>query len=68
MFTSYAASLTYWCCEEVLNVDKRITQFMLPIGINVNMDGTALYEMSAVIFIAQLNGMKLNWSNMLTIG
>ncbi|XP_072230088.1 excitatory amino acid transporter 3-like [Leuresthes tenuis] len=65
---TYAASLTYWCCEEVINVDRRITQFMLPIAINVNMDGTALYEMTAVIFIAQLNGMNLNWSNMFTIG
>ncbi|KAM4552098.1 excitatory amino acid transporter 3-like [Odontesthes bonariensis] len=65
---TYAARLTFWCCEEVINVDKRITEFMLPIAINVNMDGTAMYEMAAVIFIAQLSGMTLYWSHVFTIG
>ncbi|XP_042340039.1 excitatory amino acid transporter 3-like [Plectropomus leopardus] len=57
-----AATLTFKCCEEIF--DRRITRFMLPIGINVNMDGTALYEMAAAVFIAQLNGIKLNWSQL----
>ena len=33
---------------------------MLPIGATVNMDGTALYEAVAAIYIAQLNGIPLN--------
>lgn len=41
---------------------------MLPIGINANMDGTALYEVAAAVFIAQLNSMRLNWSQLFTIG
>lgn len=41
---------------------------MLPIGINVNMDGTALYEVAAVVFIAQLNRINLNWSQLITLG
>uniref|UniRef100_I3J6C4 Amino acid transporter n=2 Tax=Oreochromis niloticus TaxID=8128 RepID=I3J6C4_ORENI len=65
---SHAVSLTYTCCEEIINVDKRITRFMLPIGINANMDGTALYEVAAAVFIAQLNSMRLNWSQLFTIG
>lgn len=41
---------------------------MLPIGTNVNMDGTALYEAVAAVFIAQLNNIKLNLSQLITIG
>ncbi|KAG7245206.1 hypothetical protein INR49_023772, partial [Caranx melampygus] len=50
-----------------LMVDKRVARFMLPIGINVNMDGTALYEMAAAVFIAQLNHITLNWSQLFTL-
>lgn len=41
---------------------------MLPIGTNINMDGTALYEAVAAVFIAQLNNIKLNLSQLITIG
>ncbi|CAG5895741.1 unnamed protein product [Menidia menidia] len=65
---THAVKPTYWCLEELFGVDKRITDFMLPIGINVNMDGTALYEMAATVFIAQLSGIRLNWSKLFTMG
>lgn len=41
---------------------------MLPIGISANMDGTALYEGAAAIFIAQFNRIILNWSQLFTAG
>ncbi|XP_034726188.1 excitatory amino acid transporter 3-like isoform X2 [Etheostoma cragini] len=47
---------------------SRITRFMLPLGANVNMDGTALYEVVAAVFIAQLNDIHLDMSNIITIG
>ncbi|XP_032372654.1 excitatory amino acid transporter 3 isoform X2 [Etheostoma spectabile] len=47
---------------------SRITRFMLPIGASVNMDGTALYEVVAAVFIAQLNDIYLDMSNIITIG
>ncbi|XP_022593792.1 excitatory amino acid transporter 3-like [Seriola dumerili] len=65
---SNAVSLTFRCLEQVLMIDKRITRFMLPIGININMDGTALYEVVAAVFIAQLNHIELNWSQLFTLG
>ncbi|XP_044045976.1 excitatory amino acid transporter 3-like isoform X2 [Siniperca chuatsi] len=65
---SHAASLTVRCCEQVNMIDRRITRFMLPIGINMNMDGTALYEVAAAVFIAQLNSISLNWSQLITLG
>ena len=40
------------------NVDPRISRFVLPIGATINMDGTALYEAVAALFIAQSNGVS----------
>ncbi|PIO75115.1 excitatory amino acid transporter 1 domain protein [Teladorsagia circumcincta] len=66
--SSSAASLpvTFRCLEE-LGVDSRVTKFVLPVGAMVNMDGTALYEATASIFIAQLNGMDLSFGQVLTV-
>ncbi|KAM4552558.1 excitatory amino acid transporter 3-like [Odontesthes bonariensis] len=50
---------TLQCCENRLKIDKRITRFILPIATNINMNGTALYEVVAAVFIAYLNNIKL---------
>lgn len=41
---------------------------MVPIGTSVNLDGTALYEVIAAVFIAQLNNINLNMGQIITIG
>jgi len=55
---SSAATLpvTLECVEEDLKVPPRVSNFVLPVGATVNMDGTALYEGVAVIFLIQLFG------------
>ena len=50
--------LTMECALEA-NVDKRAVKFVLPLGSTVNMDGTALYEAVAVMFIAQAYGIHM---------
>lgn len=45
--------VTMECAEMKAGVSKRSTEFVLPLGATVNMDGTALYEAAAAIFIAQ---------------
>jgi len=45
--------------EENLGVDKKTAKFVLPLGATINMDGTALYESVAAIFIAQAYGIHL---------
>lgn len=51
--------LTMDCLSNRAGVDRRIGNFVLPLGATVNMDGTALYESVAVIFIAELMGIDL---------
>ncbi|XP_044202255.1 excitatory amino acid transporter 3-like [Thunnus albacares] len=66
--SSATLPLTFQCCEERNNIDRRISRFMLPIGTNVNMDGTALYEVVAAVFIAQLTHINLDLSQLITLG
>lgn len=54
--------LTMRCVEDGSGVSKRITSFTLPLGATVNMDGTALYECVAVIFVAQVMGVDLSFA------
>ena len=48
------------CVTEELKVDKDIAQFILPLGATANMDGTAMYEAMAALFVANLCGIDLN--------
>ena len=60
--SSSAATLpvTLECMEQRAKVPPRVTSFVLPIGANVNTDGSALYECVVVMFIAQAYGVDLS--------
>ncbi len=51
--------LTINCVEERAGISNRVSSFVLPLGATINMDGTALYEAVAVLFIAQVYGADL---------
>lgn len=67
--SSSAATLpvTIECCQENLGISKSVTSFVLPLGATINMDGTALYQGVAAVFIAQVFGFDLTLSQQLTI-
>lgn len=54
-------------CEEKLGVPKSIASFTIPFGATVNMDGTAIMQGVATIFLAQLYGVPLNLQAMLMV-
>ena len=54
-------------CEQELGIPEEISSFVLPLGATINMDGTALYQAVASVFIAQALGMELGMMAQLTI-
>ncbi|KAJ8926111.1 hypothetical protein NQ315_009968 [Exocentrus adspersus] len=50
-----------------LGLDPRVTRFVIPIGATINMDGTALYEAVAAIFIAQLRNLPLTFGKTVAV-
>jgi proton glutamate symport protein len=65
--SSATLPLTLECVEKNAGVSNRTTSFVLPLGATVNMDGTALYECVAAMFIAQAYGIELSFATQFTI-
>jgi Na+/H+-dicarboxylate symporter len=65
--SSATLPLTTECVEQKAGVSNRVSSFTLPLGATVNMDGTALYECVAAMFIAQAYGLELSWTTQFTI-
>ena len=59
--------LTLTCVEERAKISNRVGSFVLPLGATINMDGTALYEVVAVLFIAQLRGLELTFAQQIVV-
>ena len=59
--------ITMNCAVEKAKVSKQSSDFVLPLGATINMDGTALYEAAAAIFIAQAIGFELTITSQLVI-
>ncbi|MDP3439914.1 MAG: cation:dicarboxylase symporter family transporter [Azonexus sp.] len=59
--------VTLRCAEQHLHVKKDIANFVIPLGATMNMDGTALYEAAAALFIARLAGIELDLAQQLII-
>ncbi|WP_077625272.1 dicarboxylate/amino acid:cation symporter [Sediminibacillus massiliensis] len=53
--------------QENLGVSTKVSSFVLPLGATINMDGTAIYQGVAVVFIAQFYGLDLSFLQLLTV-
>jgi Na+/H+-dicarboxylate symporter len=74
LITAFATSsssatlpVTLRCTTQHLHVKPEIAGFVVPLGATINMDGTALYEAAAALFIANLAGIELNLAQQLII-
>jgi len=67
--SSSAATLpvTLRCAEQHLHVKRDVAGFVIPLGATMNMDGTALYEAVAALFIANLVGVELSFLQQLIV-
>lgn len=67
--TSSSATLpaNLHCVEENLGVPKNLASFILPLGSTINMNGTAIFQALAAVFIAQAYGIELGWQGLLVI-
>jgi len=59
--------VTIRCARKNLGVSDSISSFVLPLGATINMDGTAMYQGVAALFIAQAYGIDLSFGNYITI-
>lgn len=59
--------VTMDCLDKRAGVSNRVSSFVVPLGATVNMDGTALYECVAAIFIAQAYGLELTFATQFTV-
>ena len=59
--------VTMECAVSKAGVSKRSSEFVLPLGATINMDGTALYEAAAAIFIAQAIGFELTLTQQVVV-
>jgi len=74
LLTSFSTSsssatlpITLECVEKNAGVSNKTSSFVLPLGATINMDGTALYECVAAMFIAQAYGLDLSYSQQFLI-
>lgn len=65
--SSATLPVTLRCVEQHLHVKPDIAGFVVPLGATVNMDGTALYEASAALFVANLAGVELDLAQQLIV-
>jgi len=65
--SSATLPLTLECVEDEAQIPKRVASFVLPLGATINMDGTALYESVAAVFIAQLYGIDLSFGQQVLV-
>lgn len=59
--------VTMRCVQDQAGVSKRTASFTLPLGATVNMDGTALYECVAVVFVAQVMGISMGFGEQFVV-
>ncbi|XP_055688090.1 excitatory amino acid transporter 3 [Lutzomyia longipalpis] len=64
--SSATMPITIGCLDE-MGIDPRVTRFVIPVGATINMDGTALYEAVAALFIAQLRGISLTFGHIVAV-
>lgn len=65
--SSASLPVSMHCLEGANKIDQRVSRFVMPIGATINMDGTALYEAVAAIYISQLRNISLSLGQIMAV-
>ncbi len=65
--SSATLPVTLHCVQENLGVSRNISNFVVPLGSTINMNGSAIFQASAAVFVAQAYGIDLGWQSILMI-
>jgi Na+/H+-dicarboxylate symporter len=65
--SSATLPVTIQTAERELGISNEVSSFVLPLGATINMDGTALYQAVAVMFIAQIYGIPMDLGSQVTV-
>ncbi len=65
--SSATLPVTMECCEKNLGISNEVTSFVTPLGATINMNGTALYQGVAAVFIAQVYGIDMDVTKAITV-
>lgn len=59
--------LTLKTAEEKMNINPSVSRFIIPVGVSINMDGTAVFQAIATLFLAQVYGLELDFASTIII-
>ena len=59
--------MTLKCSEEANKIHKSITRFVIPVGMTLHMNGTAMYFSMVILFVAQMQGTTIGFQQLATI-
>ena len=65
--SSATLPITIQCCHEKLGISQAMSQFLLPLGASLNMNGSSLFQTMSAIFIANAYGIELEWEHLMIL-
>ncbi len=67
LFSAITLPMTIKCMEEKNKLPEPVSKFVLPLGMTLHMNGTAMYFPMAALFVAQMHGMNINFQLIATL-
>jgi len=67
LFSALTLPMTMKCMEENNKLAEPVSRFVLPLGMNINMNGSAMYYPMVTLFVAQMHGLNVSFQLLITL-